>query len=133
MQPLTAVPESPDLPSVAGRLAGRAVLVVGAGSSGPGWGNGKAAAVVYARAGAAVIVVDISLDAARDTVRCIHADRCEATALHADATDESSMASIVSQVHAMHGRLDVLHNNVGCAELIALHELPTTRWRELLE
>lgn len=48
-----------------GRLKGRVALVFGGGSSEPGWSNGKAAAVLYAREGATVAVVDIDLDAAR--------------------------------------------------------------------
>ncbi|TIL77100.1 MAG: 3-oxoacyl-ACP reductase, partial [Mesorhizobium sp.] len=43
---------------MAGRLDGKAVLVTGAGSMGPGWGNGKAAAVLFAREGAKVLAVD---------------------------------------------------------------------------
>ena len=50
-----------------GRVAGRAVLVTGAGSIGPGWGNGKAAAVLYAREGARVLCVDHRLAAAEET------------------------------------------------------------------
>ena len=50
-----------------GRVAGRAVLVTGAGSIGPGWGNGKAAAVLYAREGAKVLCVDRRLAAAEET------------------------------------------------------------------
>ena len=50
--------KSPDLEHAPGRnrLAGKVVLVIGGGSIGPGWGNGKAAAVVYAREGAKVAV-----------------------------------------------------------------------------
>ena len=43
---------------MAGRLADKVALVTGAGSVGPGWGNGRAAAVLFAREGARVVVVD---------------------------------------------------------------------------
>ena len=56
------------------RLEGRVALVFGAGSVGPGWGNGKATAVQYARDGAKVIAVDISEDAARETVEIISSE-----------------------------------------------------------
>ena len=49
------------------RLEGRTALVFGAGSSGPGWGNGKAAAVLYAREGARVVAVDRNGAAAEET------------------------------------------------------------------
>ena len=49
------------------RVAGKVALVFGAGSSGPGWGNGKAAAMVYAHEGARVAVVDVRAEAALET------------------------------------------------------------------
>ena len=49
------------------RLAGKVALVTGAGAVGPGWGNGKATAVVYGREGAKVFAVDINIEAARET------------------------------------------------------------------
>lgn len=57
-----------------GRLDGRVALVFGAGSSGPGWGNGKATAVTYARKGAHVVAIDVDLEAARETEQVIRAE-----------------------------------------------------------
>ncbi len=54
------------------RFSGKVVLVVGAGSSGPGWGNGKAAAVTYARNGGTVIAADARADAAEEQGRSAH-------------------------------------------------------------
>ena len=54
-----------------GRLANRVALVFGAGSVGPGWGNGKASAVAYARAGARVVCADIALAAAEETAAIV--------------------------------------------------------------
>jgi NAD(P)-dependent dehydrogenase (short-subunit alcohol dehydrogenase family) len=51
-----------------GRLHEKVALVVGAGSVGPGWGNGKAAAVLFAREGAKVLCADVNEDAANETV-----------------------------------------------------------------
>ena len=53
------------------RLKDRIALVFGAGSVGPGWGNGKASAVAYARQGATVACVDVNLPAAEETVGII--------------------------------------------------------------
>ena len=50
-----------------GRLKDKIAIVTGAGSSGPGWGNGKATAVVYAREGAKIFAVDIDLSAVCET------------------------------------------------------------------
>ena len=52
---------------MSGRLKGRSAIVFGAGSSGPGWGNGKAAAVAYAREGARVACADSAREAAEET------------------------------------------------------------------
>ena len=49
------------------RVAGKVALVTGAGSIGPGWGNGKAAAVLYGREGADVFAVDFRAEAAEET------------------------------------------------------------------
>ena len=60
------------------RLENRVALVFGAGSSGPGWGNGKAAAVTYAREGARVVAIDVSADAAEETAGLIREEGREA-------------------------------------------------------
>ena len=54
-----------------GRLQEKVALVVGAGSIGPGWGNGKATAVLFAREGAKVLCADVNEDAANETVQII--------------------------------------------------------------
>jgi len=95
------------------RLKGKVALVIGGGSIGEGWGNGKAAAFVYAREGARVVVVDLRLEAAQETVALIHQAGGEATALSGDMTKEDDVASVVAQTVALYGRIDVLHNNVG--------------------
>jgi NAD(P)-dependent dehydrogenase (short-subunit alcohol dehydrogenase family) len=66
------------------RLKEKVALVSGAGSSGPGWSNGKATAVLFAREGARVLAVDIKFDAAVETKRIIEAEGgiCEAQAAH---------------------------------------------------
>ncbi|WP_191094465.1 SDR family NAD(P)-dependent oxidoreductase [Nocardia colli] len=89
------------------------MVVVGAGSSGPGWGNGKACAVTYARNGAAVVCVDAVLDHARQTVAVIEAEGGTAIAVEADATNEAAIAETVSTAVGTFGAIDVLHNNVG--------------------
>ena len=65
---------------IADRLKGKAALVVGAGSIGPGWGNGKATAVAFAREGALVFCADINLAAAEETVEIIKGEGGEARA-----------------------------------------------------
>ncbi|HTW99143.1 MAG TPA: SDR family NAD(P)-dependent oxidoreductase, partial [Acidimicrobiales bacterium] len=96
------------------RLAGRVALVVGGGQT-PGLtvGNGRAAAVVYAREGALVLVADLHVAAAEETVEQIAAFGGEAHAWQADVTDERAVAAMIEGCCSRHGRIDVLHNNVG--------------------
>ncbi|MFN3892066.1 MAG: SDR family NAD(P)-dependent oxidoreductase [Beijerinckiaceae bacterium] len=112
---MTASGAAPDLEHLPGRnrLPGKIALVIGGGSIGPGWGNGKAAAVVFAREGAKVAVADRRIEAARETVDIIRSAGGEAIALAGDVTDEGDVARLVSQTIDAHGRIDVLHNNVG--------------------
>ena len=95
------------------RLAGKVALVTGAGAVGPGWGNGKATAVVYGREGAKVFAVDINIEAARETAGIIESEGGEATAWAADVTEPESVAATVEACMEAYGRIDILHNNVG--------------------
>lgn len=116
-----------------GRLQDRIALVFGAGSSGPGWGNGKATAVTFARQGAIVIAVDVDRDAAEETRAIIAAEGGRAEAGIADVTDGASVAAIVGRVVAAHGRIDVLHNNVGSTDMGGPVELSEEAWQRGLD
>lgn len=96
-----------------GRLAGKMALVFGAGSSGPGWGNGKAVAVAYAREGARVVCLDISLAAAGETAAIIAGEGNQAIAVAVDVTRLESVQRAVAEAVAAFGTPDILHNNVG--------------------
>ena len=99
------------------RLRGKAAVVFGAGSSGPGWGNGKAAAVAYAREGARVACVDLSHEAAAETAAIIGGHGGEAIVVAADVTDAASVVDAVAEAVARFGRIDILHNNVGVTQM----------------
>jgi NAD(P)-dependent dehydrogenase (short-subunit alcohol dehydrogenase family) len=116
-----------------GRLAGRVALVFGAGSSGPGWGNGRASAVLYAREGAAVACVDVSRDAAEDTARVIADEGGTALALAADVTSAGDVAAAVRDTGQRFGAIDVLHNNVGITDMGALEDVSEDRWRRVMD
>ena len=114
------------------RLRGKTALVVGAGSSGPGWGNGKATAVTFAREGARVFCADVNLDAARETAAIITAEGGEALAHCADVVSAADVAAMVEACRAAWGRIDVLDNNVGIAELGGVVDLPEATWDRVL-
>src|SRR5262245_45240258 len=96
-----------------GRLRDKVAIVFGAGSIGEGWGNGKAAAVAYARAGAKVAVVDIDPKAAAVTRDCIESEGGAAVALEANAASLVAVERAVERAVGTFGRIDILHNNVG--------------------
>jgi len=102
------------LPRAGARFSGRVALVMGGGQSpGEDIGNGRAVAVLLAREGAAVTVVDRDLGAAEATADQIRGEGGSPTALAADATAADQVREVVEDVLARHGRLDILHNNVG--------------------
>ena len=115
------------------RLQDKVAVVVGAGSIGPGWGNGKATATVFARAGARVVCVDIRRDAAEETAEIIKGEGNRARAGSCDVTDTNSVRTLVEAVVAEHGRIDVLHNNVGFAQMGGPIELSEADWQRTID
>ena len=98
---------------MADRLKGKIAIVFGAGYSGPGWGNGKAAAVAYAREGAGVACIDLNRDAAAETAAIIASEGGKALALAADVTNLVSVEACIAETTKHFGRLDGLVNNAG--------------------
>jgi len=92
---------------------GRVVIVTGGGSQTSGIGNGRAAAVLFARRGAKVLVVDVELPAAQDTVSMIEKAGGEALAFAADVARPEDCEAAVAAAVQRWGRVDVLVNNVG--------------------
>lgn len=117
---------------MANRLLNKVALVFGAGSCGPGWGNGKATAVAYAREGAKVIAVDRILAAAQETRGIIRTEGGECLALSADVTRLAEVEGVVRQVVQNHSRIDILHNNVGIAELGGPVEASEESWDRVM-
>ena len=101
---------------MAKRVEGKVAIVVGGGqTAGQTVGNGRATAIVLAREGARVLVVDRHKASAQDTVDLIHSEGGEAWAHEADTTDEEAARGLVAAALARFGRLDILHNNVGAS------------------
>jgi NAD(P)-dependent dehydrogenase (short-subunit alcohol dehydrogenase family) len=95
-----------------GRVEGKVALVVGAGCVGPGWGNGRASAVLFAREGAKVFAVDKEPASMTETVARVGNDG-EIVTHTCDATDDSDVKAMVEACRTRFGRIDILHNNVG--------------------
>ncbi len=115
------------------RLRGKVAIIAGAGSIGPGWGNGKATATIFAREGAKVICADINRDAAEETAAIIQNEGGHAFALEADVTDAAAVADLVTRTLARYGRIDILDNNVGIAEVGSVVDLPEDVWNRVFK
>ncbi len=115
------------------RLKGKTAMVVGAGSIGPGWGNGKATAVTFAREGARVFCVDRNGAAAEETVKIIAAEGGTAAAFTADAANASEVEAMVAACLTAYGRIDVLDNNVGIAEMGNVVDVSEASWDHVFD
>jgi len=102
---------------VGDRLKGKVAIVTGAGSSpGEGIGNGKATAVVYAREGALVMLVDLNPEAAEETKGMIDGEGGRSFVFRADVTKLQDCQAMAGECLKTCGRIDILHNNVGVTQ-----------------
>jgi NAD(P)-dependent dehydrogenase (short-subunit alcohol dehydrogenase family) len=95
------------------RLKDKVAIVTGAGCVGPGWGNGRAVAVLFAQAGARIFAVDKNPEAMEETVRRVREVGGDITAYGCDVTDSAAVQAMVEACREKYGRVDVLVNNVG--------------------
>ena len=115
------------------RLDGKVALVTGCGSIGPGWGNGKAIAVLLARQGASVFGVDLVQEAAETTRDLIREEGGVAEVHGADVTNAAQVNAMVEACLARFGRIDILINNVGRSEPGGPVEMSEQTWDEQMD
>jgi NAD(P)-dependent dehydrogenase (short-subunit alcohol dehydrogenase family) len=109
-------------------LQGKVALVTGCGSIGPGWGNGKAISVLFARQGAKIFGADLSVEAAEVTRKLIEAEGGTAAVGAYDVTKSAAVREMVDACIAKFGRIDILVNNVGRSEPGGPVELDEETW-----
>lgn len=97
-------------------LASKVVVVAGGGAIGPGISIGRASCITYARLGATVCVQDVNLDSAQETVEIIRQEGGQAQAYRVDLSSEEDITQVFGQLQQEHGRVDVLHYNVGLSK-----------------
>src|SRR5947209_16074739 len=96
------------------RVEGKVAVVFGAGQSpGEGLGNGRAAAIRYAREGARVLAANRSIESAEETARIIRSEGFECVAVAADVRREADLEKAINEAHRRWGSVDIMHNNVG--------------------
>ncbi len=110
------------------RLSDKVAIVTGAGSRGEGVGNGKATAVLFAREGAKVVLVDMEIDAANETLAMIEAENGVAAAFQADVTMNDDCREMVEFAISRYDRLDILDNNVGNSYRKTVVEIEPEEW-----
>jgi NAD(P)-dependent dehydrogenase (short-subunit alcohol dehydrogenase family) len=114
-------------------LSGKVAIIAGGGAAGDGIGNGRAAAILLARAGARVLVVDNKPELAERTVAMIAAEGGTARAHGADLTDEKQCRQMVAAARAHFGRVDLLDNNVGIDGRGSVVEMAPDAWRRVMQ
>jgi NAD(P)-dependent dehydrogenase (short-subunit alcohol dehydrogenase family) len=113
---------------MADRLKGKVAIVTGAGSSGPGVGNGKAAAILFAREGASVLCVDIVEERAQETVNIIEDEGGVASAWVGDVSKQADCKVMAETAFERYGRIDILQNNVGIPSRQKLEDITEEDW-----
>ncbi len=114
-------------------LDGKVAIVTGAGAAGDGIGNGRAAAILLARAGCKVLAVDRDAELAERTVAMIAENGGEGAAFACDVTKETDCAAMVAEAVKHWGRVDVLDNNVGIGSRGPVTEVSPEEWAKVME
>jgi NAD(P)-dependent dehydrogenase (short-subunit alcohol dehydrogenase family) len=117
------------------RLKDKVAIVVGAGQTpGETIGNGRATAVLFAREGAKVMLVDRKIDSARETEKMIADEGFSATSFEANVASEDDCAAMAEACVDEFGRIDVLHNNVGIGAGDAMvPDLDERNWSKIFD
>ncbi len=122
-------------------LSGKVAIVTGAGSRSDGIGNGRAATILLARAGANVLAVDLELSAAEETARfaadagagpSTSAPAGEVAPYVADVTSDEECAGLVAAALERWGRVDILDNNVGIGSQGSVVEQTRESWERVM-
>ena len=116
------------MPERSPRMEGKVAIVTGAGSSGPGVGNGKAAAVLFAREGAKVLLVDAVRERADETLKIIKDEGGEASVMEANVINAEDCRQMAEAAMDLYGRLDVLENNVGISRRGTVLDVSEEDW-----
>ena len=115
------------------RVRGKVAIVTGGSSIGPGIGNGKASAILYAREGARVMIVGRSAEKARDTENLIKGEGGDCIVFQGDVSKSNDCKSMVEKCIQTYDRIDILHNNVGIVEPGGAVETSEESWDRVID
>ena len=120
------------MPNAGGRLEGKTAIITGAGSSGPGMGNGKATAILFAREGARVLLADLHEERAHETLVTIEAEGGVASTIEVDVTVEEDARRLAEMAIERYDRIDVLVNNVGISKRGSVLDVTPEEWDRVM-
>jgi NAD(P)-dependent dehydrogenase (short-subunit alcohol dehydrogenase family) len=118
---------------MAGRLAEKVAVVTGAAPRGEGVGNGMATAILFAREGAKVVLVNRSTERAEKLARQIKDEGGEASVFAGDVASADVCEAMADFTAGKYGRLDILHNNVGIGAPGTPETVTLDNWHKVLE
>jgi NAD(P)-dependent dehydrogenase (short-subunit alcohol dehydrogenase family) len=116
-----------------GRLTGKVAVVTGAASRGEGVGNGAATAILFAREGAKVVLVNRDLERAKALETQIRDEGGDAIAFAADVTQPEAAEAMAAFAVERYGRLDILHNNVGIGGTGTAENVDLAYWDKVFQ
>ena len=118
---------------MAGRLKGKVAVVTGAAPRGEGVGNGMATAILFAREGAKVVLVNRSAERAEKLAKQIKDEGGEASVFAGDVAKADACEAMAEFAAKTYGRLDILHNNVGIGAPGTPETVTLEDWHKVLE
>ena len=118
---------------MADRLKGKVAVVTGAAPRGEGVGNGMATAILFAREGAKVVLVNRSAERAENLARQIRDEGGEASVFAGDVAKEDVCEAMAQFAVSQYGRLDILHNNVGIGAPGSAETVTLADWNRVIE
>lgn len=117
---------------MAGRVAGKVALVTGAGSSGPGYGTGKAISVTLAREDASVALVDNVPERAEETLRLVEQAGGKGFVVTADVSKPADCEAMIRAVVDRFGGLDILVNNAAITRHVPITETTPELYEQIV-
>jgi NAD(P)-dependent dehydrogenase (short-subunit alcohol dehydrogenase family) len=118
---------------MADRLKGKVAIVTGAAPRGEGVGNGMATAILFAREGARVVLVNRSAERAEKLLKQIKSEGGEASVFAGDVAKPEAAEAMVEFAVKTYGKLDILHNNVGIGAPGTPETVTLADWNKVLE
>ncbi len=115
------------------RMKDKVAIVTGAAPRGEGVGNGMACAIMFAREGAKVVLVNRKREKADALAELIRAEGGDAHVIPTDVTKEDQVNAMVAETMGKYGRLDALHNNAGIGGGGELEKTDLSGWQKVIE